>query len=280
MHSLSEYDYTLPPELIAQTPATPPESARCLFWNGKNFEDKTVADLPDLVDPYTLIIFNDTKVVKARIPLHHTIRKTGKAKEEILHKGEIFFLKQINETQCETLINPGKKFQLGDMLSQDNRMAKVIAITETGRILEFSHPINDILESYGQMPLPPYIVYDETISHRYQSIMAKKNGSVAAPTASLHFTSDSIQQLQQQGHSIETLTLHVGLGTFKTVTHEDITQHDIHDEKISIPYSLRDTIATQRNNKNPVLAIGTTVTRSLESLPYIRKLQREQLLPF
>lgn len=280
MLSLSSYDYHLPSHLIAQTPATPANSARCLYWDGKNFEDRTVADILHLLDPKTLIIFNDTKVVKARIPLINAIRKTQDAKQEHIKKGEIFFLKQMHTTQCETLINPGKKFQIGDTISQDNRNAKVIAITESGRILEFSHPINDILESYGHMPLPPYITYDEKLTDRYQSIMAKQDGSVAAPTASLHFTPESMQQLHQWGHHIETLTLHIGLGTFKTVHSEDITQHDIHDETLVIPHSLRTTIAKAKSplilgegsgvRGQPILAIGTTVTRTLESMPYIR----------
>jgi S-adenosylmethionine:tRNA ribosyltransferase-isomerase len=272
MLSLSDYDYHLDPSLIAQSPATPPGTAKCLYRDGQHYKNQIVRDIPKLLDPHTLIMFNDTKVVKARIPLTQATRTTPKGKTETLEKGEIFFLEHTGKLQFEVLINPGRKFQIGDNISQNNRSCTVIAITEYGRILESNKPINEILEQYGQTPLPPYIEYDETVVNRYQSVMAKKNGSVAAPTASLHFTSAMIEQLKQQGHSIETLTLHVWLGTFKTVQSEDITQHDIHNEKISIPHYLWDTIASAKQNWNPILAIGTTVTRSLESLPYIWKL--------
>jgi S-adenosylmethionine:tRNA ribosyltransferase-isomerase len=269
--SLSSYDYQLPEHLIAQTPATPAESARCLLWDGKQYHDKTVSDLPYLLDPDTLLIFNDTKVVKARIPLLNAQRTKVNGSIEQISKGEIFFLKQLGQQSCEAMINPGKKFQVGDIITQDNRTAKVLSCTETGRILEFSHDINDVLEQYGQTPLPPYISYNEQYINRYQSVMAKENGSVAAPTASLHFTPGLISQLKHQGHRIETLTLHVGLGTFKTVQSEDITHHDIHDEQIFIPHELWNTLAHQKLSWNPVLAIGTTVTRTLESMPYIYK---------
>jgi len=112
MHTLSSYDYYLPPHLIAQSPATPPESARCLLWDGNNFEDSIVADIPSLLDPNTLLIFNDSKVVKARIPLIHAIRNTKTGKHEIITKGEVFFLEHSDSNSFEELVNPGKKFQL------------------------------------------------------------------------------------------------------------------------------------------------------------------------
>jgi S-adenosylmethionine:tRNA ribosyltransferase-isomerase len=155
--TLSSYDYLLPPELIAQTPATPPNTARCLLWDGKIYNDHIVRDIEQLLDPETLIIFNNTKVVKARIPLTHATRSTATGIQEILSKGEIFFLEHSSKNQFEALINPGRKFQIGDTISQDDWSMEVIAITEHGRILQSSKDINTILESYGQMPLPPYI---------------------------------------------------------------------------------------------------------------------------
>ena len=280
MISLSDYDYFLPSELIAQEPANPPESAKCLHWNWETYSDKHVKDLWSMLDPNTLIIFNNTKVVKARIPLFSAKRMTSLGKQSIIQKWEIFFLEHSGSQQYEALVNPWKKFQIGDYISQDNRSMKVIAITEYGRILECSHDINDILEQYWQIPLPPYIQYKEALTHRYQSVVAEKHGSVASATASLHFSPSLLKKLHNQGHNITTLTLHIGLWTFKIVSSDDIRDHPIHSENIFITFELREKIANTKSLKKPILAIGTTVVRTLESMLYIRKIIREKIYSF
>lgn len=185
---------------------------------------------------------------------------------------EIFYLASLNTYTFTALVRPGKKFKVGQTIPfMDNITFHVDAITEEGRQLTCSHPIAEILETYGQMPLPPYITYEEEKAPPYQPVFAEKEGSVAAPTASLHFTHNLISQLEQQGVQTAYTTLHVGLGTFKQVDVEDITSYHIHSEKIAIDISLFDRIAQAKRAQHPLLAVGTTVTRTLESLPYLWK---------
>lgn len=155
----------------------------------------------------------------------------------------------------------------------------VTATTEDGRIISCSHPILDVLEQYGQMPLPPYIVYDPNDAEHYQPDIANhdKPWSVAAPTAALHFGQSLLDQLHTQAIDHATVTLHVGIGTFKTVDVEDITTYQIHEEVCEISFALLDRIADQKLAQKPLLAVWTTSTRTLESLPYVwQQLSQEQ----
>jgi len=148
----------------------------------------------------------------------------------------------------------------------------VLEQTRDGRILRSDKPILNLLDTYGQMPLPPYITYEPGKSNDYQPFFAQQPGSVAAPTASLHFTPDLLKQLKQQGISSTFVTLHVGLGTFKQVDTEDITAYEIHTEQIELSTDLFTQIVTAKQEKRNITAIGTTVTRTLETMPYVRKL--------
>jgi S-adenosylmethionine:tRNA ribosyltransferase-isomerase len=262
MFSLSDYDYTLPDSLIAQHPILPPENARLLVFDreSKSIRDNHFYDLPKLLTPGTLIVFNDSKVVKARVLF-----------PEI--QGELLFLRLLTPTSCEAMVRPWKKWKNG--MSQTIAGTTIrFTVTDTTidwRIVECSHPILQVLEQYGQMPLPPYIEYDPNDAEHYQPVVAndKKPWSVAAPTAALHFSEQLITDLQNAEINRDFVTLHVGIGTFKTVDVEDITQYAIHDEVCEVRCDLFTTIARQKSAQKPLLAVGTTTTRTLESLPYV-----------
>ena len=258
MHSLSDYDYTLPSELIAQTPADPPESCRFLVVDKDSWsmQDHIFSDITTLIDPDTLIVFNNSKVLKARLPLSDW--------------WEIFFLCALDTYTFSALVRPGKRFMVWSTIPYNDEVSFYVeSISEDGRILTASQPIFEVLETYGQMPLPPYIEYDESLAEPYQPVFASEAGSVAAPTASLHFSDELIQQLQSQWVQTLYTTLHVWLGTFKPVNNEDIKKYDIHAETIQIDSDIWSRIASHKMENKPLLAVGTTVTRTLESLPYL-----------
>lgn len=190
MFHLDDYDYLLPEELIAQLPADPPESCKLLLYDRQlqTYQDHIFSDLPDLMGPDSILVFNDSKVIKARLPL--TFSELGKS-------GELFFLRLLDPYTCEALVRPGKKFRVGSTLSfpEYQLTLEVREQTRDGRIVCADQPILEILEKHGQMPLPPYIAYSHDKSNSYQPFFADQPGSVAAPTASLHFTPALLQQL-------------------------------------------------------------------------------------
>lgn len=261
MHKLDDYNYILPPELVAQTPADPAESCKFLVVDKHNWNasDHIFWDITDLIDPETVIVFNNSKVVKARIPIPF------KNKE-----WEIFYLWKHDQNTFEALVRPGKNFTVWQTIFLDEIQFEVIDITRNGRLLRSNIGIDKILEKYGQMPLPPYIWYDKSKEDSYQPFFAKKNWSVAAPTASLHFTPALLQSLLQKWVEFAYTTLHVGLWTFKTVDTQQIESYDIHSEQIEVPRDIFTTLAQAKAEKKKILAVWTTVTRTLESLPHLR----------
>jgi S-adenosylmethionine:tRNA ribosyltransferase-isomerase len=271
MFELQDYDFILDQSRIAQRPSDRPSDAQLLCRDGKDMYDRHIRDIPKLLDPGTMICFNDSKVVKARLTIDTATRVRPDGRSELLRNTEILFLDYNGwDNQFIAMIRPGKKFQPWDTIIADCWIFEVLLMHSDGRILRSNKPINEIMQQSGNMPLPPYITYDYALEDRYQSVLAKHAWSVAAPTASLHFDVEMIDQLQRDWHDIVTMTLHVGLGTFQTVKNKDIRTHDIHSEHLIIPLTLRDTIAVQKFSWSPILAIGTTVCRSLESLPYLR----------
>jgi len=261
MHSLSDYDYILPSELIAQTPADPPESCRFLVVDRESHQmsDHIFSDLPDLIDPDTLIVFNNSKVLKARLILPDW--------------WEIFYLSSNDEYRFSALVRPGKRFKVWSTIKLNNEVSFLVeSISDDGRILVASQPIFEILESHGQMPLPPYIAYDESLEDPYQPVFASTAWSVAAPTASLHFTDELIRNLESKWVQSLYTTLHVWLGTFKPVNVESIISYDIHSERIEVDSDIWSQLATAKQANKNILAVGTTVTRTLESLPYLWKM--------
>lgn len=269
MFSLSDYDYKLPDELIAQTASHPPESAKLLFFDKKNNiqQDRVFSELPSVLDPETLIIFNNSKVVKARIFFPEW-------------NGELLFLQALDTYTFQSLVRPGKKRKLWSEhpIPGTNIIFSVLDTTEEWRILRCSHPIFEILEHYGHMPLPPYISYDASKDVDYQAVIAdeRKQWSVAAPTASLHFSESLIHDIQKTGHSVAFVTLHVGLWTFKSVDVETIQDYHIHKEQCEVDHTIFKLLAQQKQEHKKILAIGTTSTRTLESLPYLRALLSDE----
>ncbi len=301
MLNLSDYTYELPPERIAQHPASPADHCRLLVCSPTDslheedkhedkcvytYEDKHFYDLPALLPQKCVLFFNTSKVLKARlileeyytIPAADTYTSSNYDRTNIKHNWEIFFLTQKDDYTFEALIRPGKHFQVGQTVQWNDVLFSVIEQTESWRILRSSIPIHKLLEQYGQMPLPPYIAYSDEKATAYQPLLADTPWSVAAPTASLHFTPELFKKLEDLHVIQEKITLHVGLGTFQTVQATDITQHDIHTEYIIIDVSIFERIASYKQQWYAITNIWTTVMRTLESLPFLWIVYHEQAI--
>jgi len=273
MLSLSDFDYNLPENLIAQNPTTAREGAR-LFVAPKDSEPvhSTINRLVDHIPSNALIIVNNTKVIAGRI--HGHLKSGGKI--------ELFLTKPINENTWTALGRPLKKLKLGtEVFFADQLKATVmqrIIGTDGNQFVQISFDKNyeellPWLELHGNIPLPPYIKRVEPSvetsnndRERYQTVYASKQGSVAAPTAGLHFTPQIISQLKDKGVSFENVCLHVGAGTFLPVKSEDISSHHMHSESFSVPSATLKAIKSAQDNNRPIIVVGTTSLRSLESL--------------
>ncbi len=274
MHTLSDYTFSLPPELIAQELHSPADECKLLTYSipDGDISDEIFRDSLLNIDPSTHVFVNKTKVCNARIPVHFPWSGRVKARD-----GEIFFLKKLDEFTFEALVRPWKKFSVWTNIPIDEKVSfNVVSLSHEGRTLRCSQPIEHALREYGQLPLPPYIEYKEETAWSYQPIFAQDMWSTAAPTASLHFTDTLVESLKQKWVQFHDLILHVGLGTFKPVDTDDITQYDIHAEECSVACSLFSTIARAKEQQEPLLSIWTTVTRTLESLPYLWKRLSEE----
>lgn len=269
---LSSYDYELPPELIAQTPVVPRDTSRLLVVDSLNTRQHRIfRDLPDLLLPGDLLVLNNTRVIPARL---YGRKSTGASVE-------ILLLEERSSDTWLALVKPGKRFLIGteiifepvDDLAKELGLtlkAKVIDKDEAtgGRILQFypndNRSLMQMLDYFGQVPLPPYITSSESQPSQYQTVYARQLGSVAAPTAGLHFTEDLFQRLEEKGINKAFVTLHVGVGTFRPVEAEDITNHIMHQEWIEISQQTADTIEKTKAKGGRIIAVGTTVVRTLE----------------
>ncbi len=258
----SDFYYELPQNLIAQTPVEPRTSSRLLVLNRFNntYEDKTFCDVLDYLKTGDCLIMNDTRVLPARI--FGTRKDTGSVVEFVL-------LKEKQHMVWECLAGPGKKakpgkiFDFGDELS-----CEVIDVTPEGnRIVKFECDgvFYDVLDRVGQMPLPPYITEKLNDKERYQTVYSKELGSAAAPTAGLHFTTEFLDKIREKGINIGFVTLHVGLGTFRPVKVDEITDHKMHSEHYFLPQKTADLINETKQNGGRVICVGTTSCRTLES---------------
>ncbi len=273
MYKLSDYDYYLPPELIAQQKTNPPHQSKMLVYHRafNKIEHKKFRDLKDMLDNNYLMFFNKTKVIKARL----LGQIDGK-------QAEIFYLRNLENWHFEALVRPWKKFKkwktIEFQVNDEILRFEVVDFTKDGRTLKLLEGnILQILERWGQMPLPPYIAYEESKESSYQPVLAKEVWSVAAPTASLHFTPDLLEALKAKWVEMEEVVLHVGLGTFKKVDVKDIRQYDIHTEQVKIPNDIFAKIAEAKLNSKKILAVGTTVVRTLESLPALWQILPQQI---
>jgi S-adenosylmethionine:tRNA ribosyltransferase-isomerase len=275
MFSLSDYSFELPHERIAKFALNPQHNARVIimskeweilsedtFWN----LDKYITD--------RVLFFNNSKVLKARIPLKEVqIEKESGMKGEI-KEGEIFFVKKLNEEEFEAMVRPGKKLKIWTICTLGKYTLKVQEDTNYGRIFRITWgEIFSFLEEYGELPLPPYIEYSKEKEEWYKTVFGEKHWSVAAPTASLHFTKELLEKIKNPK---EYVTLHVWLGTFKGIDTHDIREYKIHEESVEINIFLFEKIMNYKRSGEKLLAVGTTVCRTLESLPYLWKKLTEQ----
>lgn len=279
LFDLTSYDYILPEDRIAQEPHYPADEAKLLVC-GQDFQDAKYIDLPMLLDKNSVLFFNDTKVMQSRVPVVWKQAKLSTGIDTTIEQWEIFVYEIVDEYRFEALVADGKHYRPGSRIVWDeNVVLDSVAFTQEGILFQISGmTVSDFMQAYGQLPLPPYITYTKDKEQRYQTCFAKYMGSAAAPTASLHFTPRLLSGLSDAWHTLEYATLHVGLWTFKPVYQEDIRKHDIHQEVGMIDVALFDRIVQYRQEWRPIIAVGTTMMRLLESLPYMWKQFRSQIL--
>ena len=264
LYDLASYDYSLPPENIAQTPASPRDSSRLLVWNVKNGtrDSKHFRDITEYLRPGDLLVLNDTRVIPARLTGR---RETG-------GKFELLLLRNLTADflEWEALVKPARKIHSGDILTINGHDVFIAEDLPEGlRRVKFSFTSRDdfmkFLEESGNVPLPPYIHGDNSMRESYQTVFASNDGSSAAPTASLHFTPELLERIKSMGVKISYVTLHVGLGTFRPVKSSDIRDHHIHTEHCEILPSTAEMIRECKESGGRVIASGTTSARTLES---------------
>ncbi len=257
----SDFYYELPPELIAQTPAEPRDSSRLMVYNRRSdcVEHRIFRDITDYLKAGDVLVINSTKVLPARLYAH---TQNGGAVE-------ILLLKRLEKDKWEVLCKPGKKCTVGKSFKICDKLSFTVeGITESGeRIINFSYDgvFENILEEVGSMPLPPYIKEKLKDKSRYQTVYAKTDGSAAAPTAGLHFTPQLLEKIRDMGVEIVEVLLHVGLGTFRPVKEEIITDHKMHGEYYEVTEKAAAAINKAKAEGRRIIAVGTTSVRTLES---------------
>lgn len=259
-----EFDYYLPEELIAQTPLKKRDTSRMLVLdkNTGEIEHKHFNSIIDYLLPGDVLVLNDTKVIPARL--------LG-VKEETNAVIEVLMLKEKENNVWECLSKPAKRVKVGTIVDfgEGKLKAECVGIGEEGiRIFKFIYKgiLYEILDKLGEMPLPPYIHEKLEDKDRYQTVYAKNIGSAAAPTAGLHFTLDLLEEIKKKGVKIEYVTLHVGLGTFRPVSVENINEHKMHLEYYSMSGEVADILNEAKKNGNRIISVGTTSTRTLETI--------------
>lgn len=260
----SDFDFELKEELIAQTPIKNRDESRMLVMDKKTgaIEHKHFNEIIDYLNKGDTLVLNDTRVIPAR--LYGTKVDTNAVIELLL-------LKELEENKWECLTKPAKRIKIGTIVSfGDGRLkAKCIELKEEGiRVFELQYKgiLYEILDSLGEMPLPPYIHEKLEDKNRYQTVYAKNIGSAAAPTAGLHFTEELLTKIKEKGINIVYLTLHVGLGTFRPVNVEDITKHIMHSEYYEMSKETADILNKAKSDNSRIISVGTTSTRTLETI--------------
>ena len=260
---VSEFNYDLPQELIAQTPIEKRDESRLMVLdrNKQTIEHKTFKDIIDYLEPGDCLVRNNTKVIPARIY----------GKKETGAKVEFLLLKNIEGDIWETIVRPGNKLHIGTKVIFGDGLltAEILEIMPGGtRKVQFSYKgiFNEILDKIGLMPLPPYIHEELKDNDRYQTVYAKYNGSAAAPTAGLHFTPELLRKIEEKGVKIANVTLHVGIGTFRPVKEENVENHEMHTEHFYIKQEDVEKINETKKQGKRVIAVGTTSCRVLETI--------------
>ncbi|QFS43122.1 tRNA preQ1(34) S-adenosylmethionine ribosyltransferase-isomerase QueA [Nostoc sphaeroides] len=290
--SVAGYDYELAPELIAQNPAVPRDSSRLLVVNSPTTGTETAPlhhifhDLPTLLRPGDLLVMNNTRVIPARLYGH---KSTG-------GKIQVLLLEEQQHNCWLALVKPGKSFKqgakiifeakgdegVGEVISPSSPHLLTATVLETdaatgGRLLQFDVPegksLVQLLEVFGEVPLPPYITTSQAADEQYQTVYAKQPGAIAAPTAGLHFTPELLQKLRDRNINQAFVTLHVGVGTFRPVEVEDVTTHQMHEEWIEVPADTVEQIRATKAAGGRIIAVGTTAVRALEGAAQSGNLQ-------
>lgn len=262
---ISRFDYELPPELIAQTPVEPRDASRLLVVDRRNssIEDRQFRDLPEILEPGDLLVMNDTRVLPARL---FARRSTG-------GQVELLFLEQVQPDIWNVLARPARRLKAQEQLTVvdadgvlTSHTCTVGERTDAGTLHVHLRDSMQVMQQHGQMPLPPYVSNKLDDPERYQTVYAQTPGSAAAPTAGLHFTEDLLNRCAARGICTTTITLHVGLDTFQPVKDENALDHKMHSEWYRVkPHALELIRATRQNNRR-IVAVGTTVARTLESI--------------
>lgn len=258
---VTDFNYDLPQELIAQTPMEPRDHSRLLVVdkNTGELKHQHFYDLLKYLRKDDLLVFNDTRVIPARL---HGYKDTGA-------KVEVFLLSRINTTDWEVLVKPGKKLRPGAKITFGDKLScEIVEITEFGgRIARFAFDgvFEQILDELGETPLPPYITEKLEDTERYQTVYSRDKGSAAAPTAGLHFTEEMLDKVREMGCETVFVTLNIGLGTFRPVSAEKIEDHVMHKEYYSITEEAANAINRAKEQGRRVVSVGTTAVRTLES---------------
>lgn len=258
----SDFYYDLPQELIAQSPADRRDMARMLVYNMETgaIEDRIFHDIIEYLKPGDVLVRNVTKVIPAR--LYATRDETGGAMEFLL-------LRRINETDWECLVKPGRRARPGRTFTVNSELSVTVLeqLEDGNRIVRLNYDgiFEEVLDRAGEMPLPPYITEKLKDKSRYQTVYAKQDGSAAAPTAGLHFTDELLEAIRQKGILIADVLLHVGLGTFRPVSAENVEEHHMHSEFYQVTPEAADMINNARANGGRIISVGTTGCRTLES---------------
>lgn len=258
-----DFDYYLPDELIAQTPIEKRDASRLLVLdkNTVEIEHKHFTDIIDYLNVGDVLVINDTKVIPARL--------IG-VKEETSAVIEVLMLKNINEDIWECLCKPAKRIKEGTIVKFSDKLKCICTSTSDEGIREFKFIYDgifmEILDELGEMPLPPYIHEKLKEKDRYQTVYAKNIGSAAAPTAGLHFTNELLCKIKEKGVIIANITLHVGLGTFRPVVVEDVTNHKMHSEYYEMSEDAAIILNDAKEKGSKIISVGTTTTRTLETI--------------
>ena len=260
MH-VKDFNYDLPPELIAQHPMEPRDHSRLMLVDKitGELDHKHFYDICDYLRPDDLLVFNDTRVIPARL---HGTKDTGA-------RVEVLLLSRVNTTDWEALVKPGKKMRVGaKIIFSDELSCEIMDNTDFGgRIVRFNFEgiFEEILDRLGETPLPPYITEPLEDKERYQTVYSRENGSAAAPTAGLHFTPELMDKIKSIGAEEVFVTLHVGLGTFRPVSVENIDDHIMHKEFYHVSKEAAEKINRAKQEGRRIIAVGTTAVRTLES---------------
>lgn len=259
----SDFDYHLPPELIAQNPTDQRDMSRLMHIkvNSKSWSHGVFSDILDILKPDDVLVLNNTKVIPARL---YGIKADSLAKVELL-------ILKLEGDLAQCMVKKAKVVKVGTIIQfqHPDLLAECVEVLEEGlRMFKFSshRPILEMLYEVGTMPLPPYIKHSTTSMDRYQTVYAKKEGSSAAPTAGLHFTPELIEKMKKKGIQFVEVTLHIGLGTFKPVEVEDVSLHKMHSETYYVSEESAKIIAKAKANHQRIIAVGTTSARTLESV--------------